>query len=140
MIQLNRCPESRSEAPGILPRSDSLPDCRVPLVTTNWRTANQLHEAGSRSFVPVRISLGRPRHLEWTQVVPRVQELVPTGRILRAAEFDALYLAQLEKHGAQKIGERLASIFAEYRSLWPSSASSLRGSLVTDDCSPGGGS
>jgi hypothetical protein len=89
----------------------------LSIFTTSWFAFDRLHRSGERRLVPVRISLGTP-DLEWAAGAPYVSELAPYGLLrtppLSPDDFDALYVARLEKHGAEKIAARLAEIHTEY--------------------------
>jgi len=84
---------------------------RLPPGLYTGRYFNPLMWRPGTNLVGVRITLGMARHLKYA--VPfHVRELAPHGRIfnLEGQAFDVAYRRQLERHGVERIAQRLSEV------------------------------
>jgi hypothetical protein len=68
------------------------------------------------TFVPVSVSVGRPKGIAWVQRVPGMKELTPYGllQIKSDQEFYERYYQRLEDAGTDLITERFETIFNRF--------------------------
>lgn len=95
----------------------------VPLLTHHWRSLIAYADENpgvQPAFVPVAISVGLPRNVDWARRVPRVSEITPWGLIGRNAarmgldEWYTRYQARLDRHGPAAIASRFEAIYARH--------------------------
>lgn len=92
----------------------------VPLLTSSWPALLRYLASGDRpTFVPLGCSVGVPRSLPWARSL-RATEITPYGlvgakaRELTPDEWEARYLARLDRHGVAAIQHRLQEVFVTY--------------------------
>lgn len=94
----------------------------VPLLTSHWREllAQLDPDLTERpAFTPVAVSVGVPRNLTWARTM-RCSEITPWGlvgakaRELTPQEWEARYLARLERNGVEAITARLQTLYTSY--------------------------
>jgi len=92
----------------------------IPLLTSSWPELLRYLAAGDRpGFVPLGCSVGVPRSLPWARSL-RASEITPYGLVgerateLKPDEWEARYLARLERHGVERIRARFTDVFETY--------------------------
>ena len=72
---------------------------------------------GDSEFVPIGITVGRPRFRLSYEVAAYLKQLAPTGQLFSIEdedEFKKLYTQKLDRIGAEKIREMLGKISAQH--------------------------
>lgn len=83
----------------------------MSIYTCSWSALQR--QRNYLACLPVRISVGLPRFWPEAREFPYVMELAPVGLLdLTADEFDAAYVARLEKGGVDRIVTRLREVEA----------------------------
>jgi hypothetical protein len=93
-----------------------------PIHTSSWRRVfdhvRSLPGGSQPAFLPVRISLGKPRFWKGANELPYVSELMPHGDLFKIedrGEFTEAFIVRLDRYGADRIRGRFAELGSSYR-------------------------